>query len=60
MTNTISTRRPLFGLSRLRAAYLRYLLRNAELDIEHAERQVKAYRYEAQRIRVELSLLESL
>lgn len=47
-------------LAPIREAYLRYLLKNAEQDAEHAEKQARVFRHHAQALRVELSRLGGL
>lgn len=44
----------------LRAAYVRWSLRHVEESVKHARDNLKAAEYEAQRLRVELALLEAL
>ena len=51
-----TTRPPKFAT--LRALYLRWLLAHVEADIQHGEEQARTNRKEAERLRVEISLLE--
>lgn len=58
--NTIPTRRPIFGFYRLRAWYVRWSLNHVEESITHAEANLRLARHEAERLRVELALLNHL
>lgn len=44
----------------IRAIYIKWLLEKTEEDIENAKLQVRLYEHEAEKLRVELSLLGAL
>lgn len=44
----------------IRAIYVKWLLEKTEQDVAHAKAQAKVYEQEAERLRVELSLLGAL
>lgn len=56
----IPTKRPLFGFYRIRAWYVRWSLGHVEESIKHAKDNLRLAQHEAERLRVELAVLEGL